>query len=92
MSKQTYVVEIHPSALKELAAVPKKQQRQLDRRIRALAQEPRPPTARPMSEKRFKGLWKLRSGEYRIIYQIIARRLIVLIVRIGNRRDVYKRR
>ena len=91
MNKQTYDVDIHPNALEELAGLPKRAQRQLDRRIKALAHEPRPPMARQMTEKRFKGLWRLRSGDYRIIYQISALKLTVLIVRIGNRRDIYKR-
>ena len=38
----------------------------------------------------FKGLWRLRVGRYRIIYEILDGELVVLILRIGHRRDVYR--
>ncbi len=88
-----YTIEIHPDARDDLSALPtKKLRRQVDRKIRSLAKTPRPPKATPLKGKRFKGLWKARSGDYRIIYQINDDVLVVLIVRIRDRRDVYRSR
>jgi len=38
----------------------------------------------------WKGLWRLREGDYRIIYAVVNDELVILILRIGHRRDVYK--
>lgn len=38
----------------------------------------------------FKGLWKLREGDYRIIYQIEKNKLIIYVVNIGHRKNIYK--
>lgn len=85
----TYEVHIHPKARKELAGLPRKVQRRLDRKIRQLAREPRGPSARPL---RAGGgdIWRLRSGDYRVIHQIQDERLVVLVVRVAHRRDVYR--
>ena len=85
-----YEIAIHPAALAEIASLPRKFQRQIDRRIRHLATNPRPENARPLRGRKAHGLWCLRSGDYRIIYQIQEDRLVVLIVRVGHRRDVYR--
>ena len=88
-----YTIEIHPDARDDLSALPtKKLRRQVDRKIRSLAKTPRPPKATALKGKRFKGLWKVRSGDYRIIYQIKDAVSIILVVKIGDRRDVYRSR
>ena len=58
-------------------------------RIEALADNPRPPGGVRLS--RPSGLWRIRSGVYRIIYQIQDARLLVTVVKVGHRRDVYRR-
>jgi len=87
----SYKIQIHPDAQAELASLPKRIQRQVDRKICNLADNPRPPKAYPLHGDKHKGLWKLRSGDYRIIYQIKDRMLVVFIVMIGNRKGVYKK-
>jgi mRNA interferase RelE/StbE len=84
----TYAVTILPSALGQLAELPRHDQKRVKERIDRLAVEPRPPGV-----KRLQGesdLFRLRSGNYRIIYSIENVRLIVLVIRIGHRRDVYR--
>jgi len=83
----SYSVFIKPSAVKELEAVPARDRQRIARRIQGLSDDPRPPGAEKLS-----GLerYRLRQGNYRIIYAIEDDRLVVLVVRIGHRRDVYR--
>ena len=77
-------------ALKELGKLDRNTQRQiisfLDERV-AGTDDPRR-TGKRLKGK-FAGLWRYRSGDYRIICQLRDRELVVLIVAVGNRRDVY---
>jgi len=84
----TYTVTILPSALGELAELPRHDQKRIKERIDRLAADPRPPGAKKLKGK--SDLFRLRSGNYRIIYSIEDVRLIVLVIRIGPRRDVYR--
>ena len=82
----SYSVFIKPSAVKELEAVPTRDRQRIARRIQGLGDDPRPSGTEKLS-----GLdrHRLRQGNYRIIYAIEDDRLVVLVVRIGHRRDVY---
>ena len=84
----SYNVVITKSAAKELEGVPTKDRRRLVARIWALAEDPRPPGSEKLAgdEK-----YRVRQGDYRILYQIADADLIVTVVRIGHRRDVYRR-
>ena len=86
----SYIVEIDPGARKDLEALPRKVQRQIDRRIMALAQNPRPRGCKQLEGKKNKGIWRVPSGNYRIVYKIKQKRLVVLIIRIRHRKDVYR--
>ena len=85
-----YVVEFLPSAARSLASLPKDVQNRLARRIDALGETPRPPGVTVLQGG--EGFLRLRVGDYRVIYQIKTDRLIVVIVRVGHRKDVYRRR
>lgn len=85
-----YIVEIDPAARKELAALPRKVQRQVDRKIMTLAEHPRPRGCKQLEGKKNRGIWRVRSGDYRIIYKIKQKRLVVLIIMIRHRKDVYR--
>jgi mRNA interferase RelE/StbE len=83
-----YDIFIKPSALKELEAVDSKKDRQrIVRVILSLAEEPRPSRCRKLSGK---GKYRVRSGSYRIIYAVQDAVLLVTIVKVGHRRDVYR--
>lgn len=82
-----YSVQIKRSAARELEAVPLKDRRRIVRRIQDLASEPRPPGCEKLSGE---DKYRLRQGNYRILYEIIDQDLIVTVVRIGDRRDVYR--
>ncbi|MGK2961634.1 MAG: type II toxin-antitoxin system RelE family toxin [Gemmatimonadaceae bacterium] len=84
----SYKLLITRSAAKELESVPVKDRSRIIARIRRLEDDPRPPRAEKLSGE---DKYRLRQGDFRILYEIQDRELIVTVVRIGNRRDVYRR-
>lgn len=86
----SYKVLIKPSARKELLAVPAKKDRQrLVRRIEALADDPRPRGCEKLSGY---DRYRLRQGRYRIVYEVRDKDVLVIVVKVGHRRDVYRAR
>ncbi len=86
--RRGYRVELAPSAARDLRGLPPIVQHRIRLRIDALAFDPR-----PSGSKRLKGigsLYRLRVGDYRVLYQVRDRILLVLVVGIGNRREVYR--
>lgn len=83
-----YRVAFTGTARKQLASLPRDVQRRLDVRILALGENPRPPGSKKLEGT--KDLYRIRAGDYRIIYQVADRVLLVLVVRIGHRSDVYR--
>lgn len=84
----SYSILFTKSAAKELERVPTKDRRRIVTRISALAGDPRPMGAEKLSGD---DKYRIRQGDYRIVYEIVDAELIVTVVRIGNRRDVYRR-
>ena len=84
----SYSILLLPSARKSLATLPKADQARVDRHIIALAENPRPPGCVKLSG--LSDLWRIRVGDYRVVYQIQDRKLIVVVVTIAHRRDVYR--
>lgn len=83
----SYSVHIKRSAAKELEAVPPKDRKRIIKRIEGLASDPRPPGCEKLSGEE---KYRLRQGDFRILYEIVDQELIVTVVKIGNRRDVYR--
>jgi len=83
----SYKLLIKPSAAKELEAVPKKDRQRIVARIRNLSVEPRPPGCERLSGQ---DLYRVRQGNYRILYTVQDADLVVVIVTIGHRREVYR--
>jgi mRNA interferase RelE/StbE len=83
-----YDVLIKPSARKELEAVDLKKDRQrIVEAILALAEEPRPSGCRKLSGR---DKYRIRCGDYRVVYSVQDVILVVTIVRVGHRSDVYR--
>ena len=82
-----YSIEILRVALKQLAKIEPTQQAQIIAAIRRLADDPRPAGCIKLSGR---PAWRIRSGCYRMIYEIHDARLLVLVVAIGHRKDVYR--
>ncbi len=83
----SYSVRIKRSAAKDLEAIPLKDRKRIVTCIEGLQDEPRPSGCEKLSGEE---KYRLRSGDYRIPYEIVDRALIVTVVKIGNRRDVYR--
>lgn len=85
---ERYRVFIKTSALKEIEAIdPKADRRRIVRRIRGLAADPRPPGCEKLSGR---DRYRLRQGTYRIVYSIEDENLVVYVVKVGYRKDVYR--
>jgi len=84
----SYKIVIKKSATKDLAAIPGRDRDRIIGRIRSLADDPRPPGSLKLSGEE---KYRIRPGDYRILYEIEDDVLIVVVVRIGHRRDVYER-
>jgi mRNA interferase RelE/StbE len=86
----TYALELAPAAVRQLRKLDSPARRRVQAAIELLADEPRPPTATRLVGGA--GEWRVRTGDYRIIYEIHDGRLVILVVAVGHRRDVYRRR
>lgn len=82
-----YRVEFRRSVERDLKAIPKKDQIRILKRISQLSGDPRPPLSKKLSGQE---RYRLRQGIYRILYEIFDDVLIVTVVKIGHRRDVYE--
>ena len=85
-----YRVEFLPSAAREFGALPRAVQLQLVAAVDGLAREPRPDGAALLSGTGSERIWRLRVGACRLLYQVTAEVLLVLVVRIADRREVYR--
>ncbi|MBI3567054.1 MAG: type II toxin-antitoxin system RelE/ParE family toxin [Gemmatimonadetes bacterium] len=84
----SYSILLTKSAAKEVERVPTKDRQRIVTRIAALAENPRPAGAEKLSGD---DKYRIRQGDYRILYEIVDAELIVTVVRVGNRREVYRR-
>ena len=83
-----YLVEIDTKAAREIRALPKQEQSRIIAKAEALAENPRPAGCVKLAGEL--GLWRIRSGVYRIIYRIQDTQLLITVVKVGHRRDVYR--
>ncbi|TKJ28334.1 type II toxin-antitoxin system RelE/ParE family toxin [Blastococcus sp. CCUG 61487] len=85
-----YAVRLAPAAVRQLRSLDPAGRRRVQAAIDLLANDPRPPSARRLVGGA--GEWRVRTGDFRIIYEIHDAELVVLVVKVGHRRDVYERR
>lgn len=84
----TYEIQVLPAAVRELRKLPPEAKRRVQAVIELLADEPRPPASRKLTGR---AEWRVRTGDYRVLYRIEDAVLTVVVVRAGHRRDVYER-
>ena len=83
-----YSLRIKKTAREELEAVATKaDRRRIIKRIQSLADNPRPPGSQKLSGRE---RYRIRQGQYRILYSIEQRVLIVHVIKIGHRKNVYR--
>ena len=82
-----YRLQIKPSAVKELEAIQLKDRKRLVAKLRRLANEPRPDGCEKLSGH---DKYRVRQGDYRVLYSVDDSEQSVVVVKIGHRRDVYR--
>lgn len=83
-----YRIEFAPRAARQFRKLPSNVQQRLRPAIDKLAENPRPP-----GSERIQGqdLYRVRVGDYRVVYEVRDQVLVVLITKVGHRREVYRR-
>ncbi|MCH8259598.1 MAG: type II toxin-antitoxin system RelE/ParE family toxin [Planctomycetes bacterium] len=84
------MITFKPSADRELRRLPIEVQKRIVRAVELLARDPRPAGVVKMAGD--ENLWRIRMGTYRIVYEIHDNRLIVLVLRVGHRKNIYRKR
>ena len=83
----SYKIIVKKSVAKDLRNTPKKDIQRILTAIQDLADNPRPPQSKKLSGQE---RYRLRQGNYRILYSIEDEKLVICVVKVGNRRDVYR--
>ncbi|MEC4888934.1 MAG: type II toxin-antitoxin system RelE/ParE family toxin [Nitrospira sp.] len=83
-----YSILLSPPAERQLKAFAPAIQKRLVKRLTSLRDNPRPQGVKKLAGE--DDLYRIREGDYRIIYTIRDKELIILVVKIGNRKDVYR--
>jgi mRNA interferase RelE/StbE len=81
-----------PSSIKELVRLPRRDQEAISATIDDLAENPWPIGCKKLKGDKKTATWRVRSGDYRVIYQVERDAILVLIIKIGHRREVYRGR
>lgn len=84
-----YKIIVSATAEKSLKRVPKKDLPRLINAIQVLAVDPRPPGCRKLSFE--ENVYRIRQGRYRIIYEVDGKEILIRVMKIGHRKDIYRR-
>ncbi|MGB9204665.1 MAG: type II toxin-antitoxin system RelE/ParE family toxin [Terriglobales bacterium] len=83
-----YTIEFTASALREFKALERAVQRRIAAHINELAQHPFAPGLKKLQGGQ--DLYRIRVGDYRVIYRVEGKRVAIVVIKIGHRRDVYR--
>jgi len=84
----SYEIEISRTAEKQLKKLPTDDQLRVVRAVLALAEEPHPRGSRKLSG--YDDVFRVRVGRYRVLYSVFENRLVIIILKVGHRKDVYR--
>ena len=84
-----YKIEIKKSAVKEIEQLPKREIQVVLNKIQSLADNPRPHDCQKLSTEE---KYRIRCGDYRILYSILDDVLIICVVKVGHRKDIYQKK
>jgi mRNA interferase RelE/StbE len=84
-----YTVQLAPAAKRQLRKLDRSIQERVVRRLEKLEKDSRPPGVEKMEGE--EGTYRIRMGEYRIVYEIRDKVLVVLVLKVGHRREIYRR-
>ncbi|MBD0345954.1 MAG: type II toxin-antitoxin system RelE/ParE family toxin [Coleofasciculus sp. Co-bin14] len=88
MSEENYSIEFLRTALKELSKLPKDVQQRIADKIEQLKTNPYPPGVKALTNGN--GRLRVRVADYRVVYRIEEDKLVILIIKVGHRRNIYK--
>ena len=83
----TYALLIERRAQRSLSRITVQDRERISDAIRRLAEEPRPHGVKKLSGR---DAWRIRVGDYRILYEIHDERLLILVIDVGHRREIYR--
>lgn len=83
----SYEVNFHQGALREFDKLSKTDQKRIGKAVDGLAEEPRPQGVLKLADT---DAYRIRIGTYRVVYAVRDEQLVILIVKVGHRRDIYK--
>ena len=83
----TYSVTVLPAAVRAIRKLPPEGKRRVQAVLEVLAENPRPPASKRLTARTE---WRVRSGDYRVLYRIEDSELVVIVVDAGHRRDIYR--
>lgn len=83
-----YEVQILPKAVRQIKALSVEVRQDISLTIQSLANEPRPIGVKKLSGE--KDIYRVRIGNYRVLYRIVDKVLVVVVVSVGHRREVYR--
>ena len=89
MSAGPYRIVLHREAVREIKALPKKIRLQITEIIDRLTDAPRPPSAVALKGRR--GTYRIRVADYRLLYEVHATEIVVYVIGVAHRREVYAR-
>ena len=84
----SYSVELTRTAEKQLRRIAKRDRSRLVQAIQGLADRPRPHGSRKLQG--YEDVFRIRVGQYRVVYEILEGRVIVIVLKVGHRKDIYK--
>ena len=82
-----FELRFKPSVVKDLRGIPKADVRRLLKKLESLRDEPRPPGREKLTDRE---LYRTRQGSYRIVYSIDDVAVVVEVIKVGHRREVYR--
>jgi mRNA interferase RelE/StbE len=83
-----YIIQFKPAALRQLGMLPRNVQKRIASKVQTLRDDPFPSGCKKLLGE--PDTWRVRIGDYRVIYQVRRGILLVLVINIGHRQDVYR--
>ncbi|MDR1295657.1 MAG: type II toxin-antitoxin system RelE/ParE family toxin [Bifidobacteriaceae bacterium] len=88
MTDNRYAITWTSAATRHLRKLPKHAQQRIVAIVELLSNAPRPAKAIKLTDEQ--DLWRIRTGDYRIVYHIEDKMLVIVVVKVAHRRDVYR--
>ena len=83
-----YEIEVSATAKRQLRRLNLVDQIKILKRVRGLAEDPRPPGSRKL--RGYTDVFRIRVGQYRVLYSVEDHKLVIILLKVGHRRDVYR--